>query len=106
MHPPLSRPRDPGNFPRMQQIGVFRSLISTRRRPVVSKAGVVAGLPPRLGRRRTDVGYSMQLSTTWTTIRPRILAVQVYRAVRARIMERSLRPGEFVREHEVSRALG
>ncbi len=47
----------------------------------------------------------MQLAH-WTTIRTRTLAEQVYHAVRARILERSLKPGEFVREQEVSRALG
>lgn len=44
--------------------------------------------------------------THWPTIRNRTLSDQVYHAVRARILERSLQPGEFVREQEVSRALG
>lgn len=60
----------------------------------------------RRNRGRTkDLGYIMQLSK-WPRIRTLTLADQVYHAVRARIMDRSLRPGEFVREHEVSRALG
>ncbi|HEX6939643.1 MAG TPA: GntR family transcriptional regulator [Longimicrobiales bacterium] len=44
--------------------------------------------------------------TIWPKIPARTLADQVYHVVRRRILERTLRPGEFVREQELSSALG
>ncbi len=44
-------------------------------------------------------------TTNWPKIPARTLADQVYHVVRSRILDRKLRPGEFVREQEVSRGL-
>ncbi|HEX6941040.1 MAG TPA: GntR family transcriptional regulator [Longimicrobiales bacterium] len=46
------------------------------------------------------------IATHWPKIGARTLSDQVYHVVRRRILERSLCPGEFVREQELSRALG
>lgn len=43
--------------------------------------------------------------TTWTPIAPSTLADQAYQAVRDRILDGDLAPGEFVREQDVSEAL-
>ncbi|MEX2376043.1 MAG: GntR family transcriptional regulator [Dehalococcoidia bacterium] len=45
-------------------------------------------------------------NTSWPKISQTTLADQVYRAIRARILDADMTPGEFVREQEVSSALG
>lgn len=45
-------------------------------------------------------------TNVWQRIPATTLADQVYRAVRARILEREMQPGEFIREKELNEAMG
>lgn len=44
--------------------------------------------------------------TTWSPIPPTTLADQVHRVVRTRILEGAITPGEFIREQNLSEAVG
>lgn len=46
------------------------------------------------------------MSGSWPKIDPETLADRVYHKVRGHILEARLRPGEFIREQEISKAMG
>lgn len=57
-------------------------------------------------RRQPAYGRPVISGTSWTRIAPSTLADQSYRAVRDRILAGQLAPGDFVREQDLSEALG
>lgn len=48
----------------------------------------------------------MSIATEWPRIPPTTLGEQAYRAIRARIVEGLIGPGEFVREKDINEAMG
>src|SRR5690606_39039021 len=70
--------------------------------------GIVSKTTTRLSRHSRDRKESFRpmADRQWPQIKPLTFADQVYEALRDRILEGELAPGEFIREQEVSDAMG